>query len=466
MNAPHEIQDISPQALVSAELEQSVLGALLVDNDAIDRVGRLRAQHFARADHRLIFEAIVRLIREGQTADAITTLEQLRAIGKDGTAGGLPYLNALAQNTPGAANIARYAEGVVDRWRLRQMLAAADEIRTEVMNRNGADVSTILSSAQAKFERMADTRGDEPRLLGEYFGELVQDLDAQHAGRSSVKATPTGYRDLDFKLDGGMRDGDLVIVAGRPSMGKTAFSLGIAEHVSCRAPAVFFSMEMGGEQLAMRHGARAGEIPMGRLKDGNRLHDADWAGITRAAERAAAAKLFIDDRSGLSLFDVQNASRRVKRLHGLGLVVIDYLGLMTGGEGDNRTQQIGSITRGLKGLAKQLGCPVLLLAQLSRAIEQRPNRRPTMSDLRDSGEIEQDADTILFIYRDEVYHPDSQAKGTAEIIIGKQRNGALGKVGLAYTAEYTRFADLSPGQLWEGLPERRHGSYTRGGFDE
>lgn len=466
MNAPNELENPTPLTLIAVEMEQSVLGALLVDNDAIDRIGQLRAEHFARSDHRLIFNAITRLVRDGATADAITTLEQLRAIGKDGTAGGLPYLNDLALNTPGAANVARYAEGVIDRWRLRQMLAAADEIRAEVMNRNGADVSTILSSAQAKFERMADTRGTEPRLLGEYFGELVQELDSQYAGRSSVKATPTGYRDLDFKLDGGMFGGDLVIVAGRPSMGKTAFSMGIAEHVSCSEPAVFFSMEMGGQQLAMRHGARAGEIPMGRLKDGKRLHDADWAGITRAAERAAAAKLYIDDRSGLSLFDVQTVSRRVKRLHGLGLVVIDYLGLMIGGDGDNRNQQIGSITRGLKGLAKQLGCPILLLAQLSRAIEQRPNKRPTMSDLRDSGEIEQDADTILFIYRDEVYHPDSPAKGTAEIIIGKQRNGALGKVGLAYTAEYTRFADLSPGQLWENLPERRSGSYTRGGFDE
>ncbi|WP_250464224.1 replicative DNA helicase [Caballeronia sp. GAFFF2] len=452
------------QELASVEMEQSVLGALLLDNDGIDRIGPLLAEHFARADHRLIFEAVTRMISAGSTADVITVLEQVRAIGKEDVVGGLPYLNALAQNTPGAANIARYAEGVVDRWRLRQMLKAADDIRGEVMNRNGASVGDILSSAQAKFERMGDARGTEPRLLGEYFGELVQELDAQYTGRSTVKATATGYADLDAKLDGGMFDGDLVIVAGRPSMGKTAFALGIAEHVSGNAPAVFFSMEMGGQQIAMRHGARAGGIPMGRLKDGKRLHDGDWPGITRAAQRAAAAKLFIDDRPGLSLFEVQNAARRIKRVHGLGLVVIDYLGLMTGGDGDNRTQQIGSITRGLKGLAKQLGCPIVLLAQLSRAIEQRQNRRPVMADLRDSGEIEQDADTILFIYRDEVYYPDTQAKGVAEIIIGKQRNGALGKVGLAYTGELTRFSDLPPGALWEDARERR--SRPRGGFDE
>lgn len=464
MNAPHEPNDMHAQALVAIEMEQSVLGGLLVDNDAIDRIGSLRGEHFSRADHRIIFESIKRMIGHGVTADVITVLEQLRAIGKEEGAGGLPYLNALAQNTPGAANIARYADGVVDRWRLRQMLAAADEIRAEVMNRNGASVADILGSAQAKFERMADTRGTEPRLLGEYFGELVQELDAQSAGRSSVRSTSTGYTDLDAKLDGGMFDGDLVIVAGRPSMGKTAFAMGIAEHVSCHAPAVVFSMEMGAQQLAMRHGARAGGIPMGRLKDGRRLHDADWAGITRAAERAASAKLFIDDRSGLSLFEVQNAARRIKRLHGLGLVVIDYLGLMTGGEGDNRTQQIGSITRGLKGLAKQLGCPIVLLAQLNRGLTNRPDKRPNMSDLRDSGEIEQDADTILFIYRDEVYHPDTRAEGVAEIIVGKQRNGALGKVGLAYTAELTRFADLPPGALWE--VERRSTFRPRGGFDE
>jgi replicative DNA helicase len=466
MNAPHELQDISPQALVSTELEQAVLGALLVNNDAIDRLGQLRAEHFSRADHRLIFGAFTRLVRDGATADAITTLEALRSIGKDGAAGGLQYLNDLVQSTPGAANIARYAEGVIDRWRLRQMLAAADEIRAEVMNRNGADVSTILNSAQAKFERMADTRGTEPRLLGECLGELVQDLDAQYSGRSSVKATPTGYRALDHKLDGGLQNSDVCVVAGRPSMGKTAFGLGVAAHVSRTAPVAVFTMEMSGQQLAMRYGASVGGVPMNRLKDGKRLQDANWAGITTAAHRAVEGKIFVDDRSGLSLFDIQTTTRRIRRMHGLGLVVVDYLGLMTGGEGDNRTQQIGSITRGLKGLAKQLDCPVMLLAQLSRGVENRPNKRPTMSDLRDSGEIEQDADTILFIYRDEVYHPETRAKGVAEIIIGKQRNGALGTVGLAYTADLTRFSDLSPGQLWESLPARRAGDYKRGGFDD
>nr|WP_233477697.1 replicative DNA helicase [Paraburkholderia caribensis] len=452
------------QALVAVEMEQSVLGGLLVDNDSIDRIGQLRAEHFARADHRLIFEAIQRLVADGRSADTITVFERLQSIGKAETVGGLPYLNAVVNNTPGAANIARYADGVIDRWRLRQMLAAADEIRAEVMNRKGAEVSEILGSAQAKFERMADSRGTEPRPLAECFEVLVRELDAQYNGRSTIAAIPTGYRDLDTRLDGGMFAGDLVIVAGRPSMGKTAFASGIAEHVSATQPALMFSMEMAAQQIAMRHGARAGGVPMGRLKDGRRLHEGDWTGITDAARRAVSAQLFIDDRSGLSLYEVQNTARRIKRKHGLGLIVIDYLGLMTGGEGDNRTQQIGSITRGLKGLAKQLSCPIVLLAQLNRGLEQRPNKRPNMSDLRDSGEIEQDADTILFIYRDEVYHPDTPDKGIAEIIIGKQRNGALGKVGLGYTAELTRFSDLSPGVLFGGTPERR--GRVRGGFDE
>jgi replicative DNA helicase len=332
------------------------------------------------------------------------------------------------------------------------------------MNRNGAEVSEILGSAQAKFERMADSRGTEPQSLAACFELLVHDLDEQYNGRATVTAVPTGYKDLDARLDGGMFAGDLVIVAGRPSMGKTAFALGIAEHHSIAEPVLMFSMEMCAQQIAMRHGSRAGGVPMGRMKDGRRLHDGDWAGITEAAQRAIAAQLFIDDRSGLSLYEVQNTARRIKRKHGLGLVVIDYLGLMTGGEGDNRTQQIGSITRGLKGLAKQLGCPIVLLAQLNRGLEQRPNKRPNMSDLRDSGEIEQDADTILFIYRDEVYHPDTADKGIAEIIIGKQRNGALGKVGLSYTPELTRFSDLSPGVLFGETQQSR--SRPRAGFDE
>ena len=463
MNAPYEIPMDGAEPPHAIEMEHSVLGALMLDNDAIDNIGQLRSEHFFRVEHRVIFDAITHIIAEGRTADAITALDRLQGLGKAQAVGGLAYLNTLVQQSPGASNIARYAQIVVNRWKARRMLAVTDEIRASVLNPKGAEIDTIVDAAQAKFERLADTRGNEPRLLSGYFEDLVRELDDQYSGRSDVSATPTGYADLDAKLDGGMADGDLIIVAGRPSMGKTAFALGIAEHVSKNAPALMFSMEMVGKQIAIRHGARAGGIPTGRLKDGRRLHDSDWPGITVAAQCAVDATLFIDDRSGLSLQDVQNTARRIKRSHGLGLVIVDYIGLMTGGDGDNRTQQIGSISRGLKSLAKQLGCPVIALAQLNRSLESRPNRRPNMSDLRDSGEIEQDADIILFIYRDEVYNPDSADRGIAEIIIGKQRNGAIGKVGLAYTDSLTRFGDLAAGTLFGEAPARR---VRVGGFEE
>jgi replicative DNA helicase len=448
----------------SVEAEQAVLGALMLDNDAIDRIPDLRTEHLHRHDHRVIFECISKLILAGRAADMITVNEAAGALGKSDTIGGLAYLNRLSQSTPGSAGIVRWAEIVIDRWKLRGVLATAEEVKELVHGRNGRPVSEILDKAQAKFEALSESRATEPRLASQGLSEIIEDIDAQYHG-APLKATATGFTDLDAKLEGGMSDGELIIVAGRPSMGKTAFSMGIGGHVADSAGTVLvFSMEMPEKQLNQRNLARVGRIPLAHVRNGSKMTDADWPALTHATQILAAQPLVIDDTPGLTMMEITNRSRAVKRKHGLKLIIVDYIGLMTGGEGDNLTQQIGYYSRGLKALAKQLNVPVIALSQLNRGLEQRPNKRPIMSDLRDSGAIEQDADTILFLYRDEVYNPDSADKGIAEVIIGKQRNGALGRVGLGFIGEQARFTNLALGTPY-GHAQPAH-SRAKRGFDE
>ena len=431
----------------SIEAEQSVLGGLLLDNAAWDRIADfIREDDFYRYDHRIIFSCMVKLINGSKPADVITVFEALTGLGKAEDAGGLTYLNALAQNTPSAANIRRYAEIVRDRGVLRKLITVADEIAGNAFNPQGKEVKQMLDDAESKIFAIAEegARGAQgftaiQPLLTQVVERIDELYNRDHT--SDITGVPTGFADLD-RMTSGLQPGDLIIVAGRPSMGKTAFSINIGENVAIDSglPVAVFSMEMGGAQLAMRMLGSVGRLDQHRLRTG-RLIDEDWPRLTHAIQKMNDAQLYIDETPALSSIELRARSRRLSRQCGkLGLIIIDYLQLMSGNSaGENRATEISEISRNLKGLAKELQCPVIALSQLNRSLEQRPNKRPVMSDLRESGAIEQDADVILFIYRDQVYNPDSPDKGTAEIIIGKQRNGPIGSVRLSFLGEYTKF---------------------------
>ncbi len=452
MNASHDPQieslRIPPHSI---EAEQSVLGGLLLDNAAWDRIADfIRAEDFYRFDHRIIFEAMVKLINSSKPADVITVYEALTNIGKAEEVGGLSYLNALAQNTPSAANIRRYAEIVRDRGVLRKLITVADEISGTAFNPQGKEVKQMLDEAESKIFAIAEegARGAQGWVaIQPLLTQVVERIDELYNRDSSSEITgvPTGFLDLD-KMTSGLQPGDLIIVAGRPSMGKTAFSINIGENVAIDSglPVAVFSMEMGGAQLAMRMLGSVGRLDQHRLRTG-KLIDEDWPRLTNAIQKMNEAQFYIDETPALNSIELRARSRRLSRQCGkLGLIIVDYLQLMSANTpGDNRASEISEISRGLKGLAKELNCPVIALSQLNRSLEQRPNKRPVMSDLRESGAIEQDADVILFIYRDQVYNPDSPDKGTAEIIIGKQRNGPIGAIRLTFLGEYTKFGNYT-----------------------
>lgn len=437
----------------SEEAEQSLIGGLLLDNTAWDKVADVvGVADFYREDHRLIFQHIARLIERSRPADVVTVFESLQGADKAAHIGGLSYLNTLAQNTPSAANIRRYAEIVRDRAVLRRLVSVGDEIATSALNPQGRDTKQILDEAESRVFQIAEdgARGRQgfksiDALLTQVV-ERVQEL-FEREDHSDVTGVPTAFSDLDSQTSG-LQPGDLVIVAGRPSMGKTAFSLNVAEHVAIDQglPVAVFSMEMGAAQLALRMLSSVGRINQQRLRTG-RLTDEDWPKLTSAMQKMHEAPLYIDESPALNSLELRARARRLARTVGkLGLIVVDYLQLMSSShEGENRATEISEISRGLKSLAKELHVPVIALSQLNRTVEQRTDKRPVMSDLRESGAIEQDADLILFIYRDEVYNPDSSDKGVAEIIIGKQRNGPIGRVRLRFGGEHTRFDNLAPG---------------------
>ncbi|MBP0618583.1 replicative DNA helicase [Cupriavidus oxalaticus] len=437
----------------SIEAEQSVLGGLLLDNAAWDRIADFLSEaDFYRFDHRMIFQSIARLISATKPADVITVYEMLQVAGKAEEVGGLAYLNSLAQNTPSAANIRRYAEIVRERAVLRKLVTVADDIASAAFAPKGREVRELLDEAESKVFAIAEegARGQAGfQEIQPLLTQVVERIDELYHrdSTSDVTGVPTGFVDLD-RMTSGMQGGDLIIVAGRPSMGKTAFSLNIGEHVAVEQglPVAVFSMEMAGTQLAMRMLGSVGRLDQHRLRTG-RLLDEDWPRLTHAIQRMNDAQLFIDETPALNPMELRARSRRLARQCGqLGLIIIDYLQLMSGsGGGENRATEISEISRSLKGLAKELNCPVIALSQLNRSLEQRPNKRPVMSDLRESGAIEQDADVILFIYRDEVYNPDSQDKGTSEIIIGKQRNGPIGTVRLTFLGQFTKFDNFTGG---------------------
>ncbi|WP_186267976.1 replicative DNA helicase [Burkholderia gladioli] len=463
MNAPYETL---PDGLAvpphSDEAEQSVLGALMFDNSAFDRVAELRPEHFYRFDHRLIFGALTKLIVASKEADLMTVLEALQADGRADDAGGLAYLNALIQGAPGSAGIARWAEIIINRWRMREMIATADLMSSMAFQPAGKTAEQILGAMQSKLDALAEIRAFEPQLPGHALTEIVEEIDARFHG-APLAVTSTGLSALDSKLGGGLRGSELVIVAGRPSMGKTAIAMGMGGYVAENGGTVLvFSMEMSAKSLHQRNLARVGGINLGHILDGRRMTDEEWPRLTHAVSVMAGVTLLVDDTPSLSLAEIVSRSRTVKRKHGLALVIVDYLGLMTGGTDERHDLKIGSYSAGLKGLAKQLDVPVIALAQLNRGVENRPNKRPTMADLRDSGAIEQDADVILMLYRDQVYFPDSPDRGTAEIIIGKQRNGETGSVRVAFEGEFQRFSDLPAGYV---APPRKEPERARRGFE-
>jgi replicative DNA helicase len=437
----------------SIEAEQSVLGGLLIDNSAWDRAGDLLSDSdFYRYEHRLIYAAIGALVSQTRPADVITVHEQLTNLGKAEEVGGLAYLNALAQSVPSAANLRRYAEIVRERAVLRKLVAASDEIATAAFNPQGRAVSQILDEAEGKIFKIGE-EGSRTKQGFQSMDQLVVQLldrvqELAENGAEDVTGVRTGFYDLD-RMTAGLQPGDLVVLAARPSMGKTAFALNIAEHVAAQEglPVVVFSMEMGASQLALRVVGSLGRIDQSGLRTG-RLRDDEWGRLSDAVEKLRSVSLFIDETPGLNPAELRARARRQARQCGkLGLIVVDYLQLMSGSSSseENRATVLGEISRGLKALAKELQCPVIALSQLNRSVETRPDKRPMMSDLRESGAIEQDADVIMFIYRDDYYNKESKEPGVAEIIIGKQRNGPVGTVRLTFLKPLTKFDNLAPG---------------------
>jgi replicative DNA helicase len=442
----------------SVEAEQSVLGGLLLDNLAWDRAADLLSDSdFYRHEHKLIYSAVAALVQHSKPADVITVFEQLQSHGKAEDCGGLAYLNALAQSVPSAANMRRYAEIVRERSILRKLIATSDEIATQAFNPQGRAVTQILDEAESKIFKIGE-EGSRQRQGFQPIDKLVVSLidrvqELHDNGAEEVTGVRTGFFDLD-RMTAGLQKGDLIILAARPSMGKTAFALNIAEHVAVGEglPVLVFSMEMGASQLALRLVGSLGRINQQNLRTG-RLKNEEWERLTEAVERLGQVQMFIDETPALNASELRARSRRMARQFGgtLGLIVVDYLQLMSGTSSseENRATEIGEISRGLKALAKELQCPVIALSQLNRSVESRNDKRPMMSDLRESGAIEQDADVIMFIYRDDYYNKDSKEPGVTEIVIGKQRNGPVGTVKLAFLNTLTRFENLAPGGAGE-----------------
>lgn len=433
----------------SIQAEQSVLGGLMLDNQTWDSVAdKVTENDFYRRDHRLIFRTIAQLAEKQDPFDVITLSEALESTGELQDAGGLAYLGTLVKDTPSAANIVAYANIVRDRSVLRQLIHVGTEISDSAFSTEGRETADLLENAERRVFEIAEQRQRGQggfSSIKSLLAKAVDKIEMLYEQEGDITGASTGFTDLDEKTSG-LQPSDLIIVAGRPSMGKTTIAMNMAENVALKSgmPVAVFSMEMPGEALAMRMMSSLGRIDQHKVRTG-KLDDDDWPRLTSAINLLAETKMFIDDTPALTPTEVRSRARRLTREHGqLGLIVLDYLQLMQSpSSGDNRVQQISDISRGLKALAKELNVPVIALSQLNRNLEQRPNKRPVMSDLRESGAIEQDADLIIFVYRDEVYHEDSPDKGIAEVIIGKQRNGPLGTVRLTFLGQYTRFENFT-----------------------
>ncbi len=433
----------------SLEAEQSVIGGLMLDNRSWDDVSDIVVeQDFYRHDHRLIFRSIAVLAETDKPRDVITLSEWLKDREELDNAGGLAYLGTLAKDTPSAANIKAYADIVREKSVLRQLISIGSEISEDAFNAGERPSRELLDEAEKKVFEIAEqgNRKQDFHTIKNLLKSTLATIDELSKSTDSITGASTGYTELDA-MTSGLQKGDLVIVAGRPSMGKTTFSMNLAEFIAVndKKPVAIFSMEMPAEQLVLRMFASMGRVPLNDIRTG-KIREEDWPRIGMAVKTFGETKLFIDDTAAMSPTEIRAKSRRLHREHGsMGVIVIDYIQLMqTNTKSDNRAAEISEISRSLKALAKELECPVIALSQLNRSLEQRPNKRPIMSDLRESGAIEQDADVIMFIYRDEVYDENTPDKGMAEVIIGKQRNGAIGKVRLTFTGKYTRFDNFMP----------------------
>ncbi len=450
MSAPLKLQQQPKAPPYSVEAEQSVLGGLMLENrwwdDLADKLG---AEDFYREDHQLIYRAIAELAAGRRPCDFITLTEHLKARGQLEDAGGVAYLGTLANDTPSAANVMAYAAIVRERAVLRALAGVGGEIAELGYRPDGREYPELLDLAEQKVFKLrakADRSKNDYYAMPGLIDAVEKKLEYLRQHKGQLAGLSTGFIELDNKTTG-LHPGDLVIIAGRPSMGKTSLALNIAEHAVMyeKKPALVFSMEMPAEQLALRMLSSFARIPMGRLRSGD-LDDRDMDRLVSQSGFLREAPLYIDETGAMSPLDVRARARRVKARHGLSLIVVDYIQLMqVPGTKDNRTGEIAEISRSLKALGKELEVPVIALSQLNRGVEQRDNKRPRMADLRESGGIEQDADLVLFIYRDEVYNRDSPDKGTAEILIAKQRNGPLGMVKTAFLGEYTRFDNLAQG---------------------
>ncbi|MDP1537858.1 MAG: replicative DNA helicase [Burkholderiales bacterium] len=439
----------------SVEAEQSVLGGLLLDNAAWDRIADVVNEgDFYRADHRTIFQHIAQLIEHNKPADALTVAVSLERSGKLIDVGGQAYIGSLALNTPSAANIRRYGEIVRERSIMRNLAAVGTAIADSAYTPSGKDALLLIDEAEARVFQIAEAGAKTKQgfvKIDPLLTETVERIDMLYSreNKNDVIGLSTGFVDLD-RYTSGLQQGELIVIAGRPSMGKTALAMNMVENAaldSKKAVAVF-SMEMSGPQLAMRMIGSVGRVDQHKLRTGT-FREEDWPRLVDAVGKLNDAQIFIDDTAGLNALEVRSRARRLHRqCGGLSLIVIDYLQLMSGtsgGRDENRATEIAEISRGLKGLAKELKVPVIALSQLNRSVDSRQDKRPMMSDLRESGAIEQDADVILFIYRDEVYNPDSPRKGISEIIIAKQRNGPVGKIDLTFLGHHTRFENYAGG---------------------
>ncbi|NIL93424.1 MAG: replicative DNA helicase [Woeseiaceae bacterium] len=433
----------------SIETEQSLLGGLMLDHKSWDKVADIvSADDFYRKDHRLIFSAIASLADDANPCDVVTVSECLDSHGQLEAAGGLEYLASLANETPGAANARSYARILRERSMLRSLITAGNEISGAAFASDGRTAAEIVDEAERLVFEIAESgsRGKSGfRSLKDILPEAVDRIDILHQSDGDITGIPSGFVEFD-KLTAGLQGGDLVIVAGRPSMGKTTFAINIAENaaIGAKIPTAVYSMEMPSQQLAFRMISSLGRVDQTHLRTG-RFPDEDWSRINTAVQLMTEAPIFIDDTAGLSPTEIRARARRLQREHGLGLIVVDYLQLMSvPGSKENRATEISEISRSLKALAKELSVPIIALSQLNRGVEQRTDKRPVMSDLRESGAIEQDADLIIFIYREEVYNPDTPRKGIADISIAKQRNGPIGDFPLTFVGRYTKFENWVP----------------------
>jgi replicative DNA helicase len=433
------------------EAERLLLGGLMLDTHSWEHIaGKVNALDFYRPDHRLIFAAIRELADKDQPCDAVTLSEYLNSHGKLADAGGLAYLGSLTKESPSAANVVSYANIIRERSVMRDLIEIGNDIAKSGLIPEGRSGKELVDDAERRIFEIAEkgARGKTGfKPLVDLCGGLMDELDKRHRQGEEITGLPTGYKKFDA-ITQGLHEGDLIIVAGRPSMGKTTLALNIAEYAAFNPKdpkgVAVFSMEMGAEQLALRFVSSLGQVSQGHLRNGKFSHN-DWPNISSAIKQMSQAPLYIDDTPSLTPTDVRARARRLKRQHDIGLIVVDYLQLMqTGGSVENRATEISEISRSLKSLARELRIPVIVISQLNRSVEQRPDKGPVMSDLRESGAIEQDADLILFIYRDEVYNEETARKGQADILIAKHRNGEIGSFVLTFRGQFSRFENYSP----------------------